>query len=179
MSFAGKRVYGFHERIEASKPYEERFIALLESMQEYEKVRKASYEDDKNKGIDLWVYPASGERPLAIQVKTDFNTYWSKNITFEVVSQAYTDRAGKIGWGLTLNHTDKIAFIIPTWDRVYIFPSDQYVQWCFEHYERLEPKAVANSQYLTLIALVPIKDVDGLGVEYKLPFLEKQNARHE
>ena len=169
MSFADKPVYDFHDRMQASKPYEDRLMGLLESMPEVERVERASYDDDKNKGIDLWIYPTNGTQPIAMQVKTDFNTNRTGNITFETVSQAYTDKAGKVGWGLTLDHADRIAFIVPKWDVAYIFHSDQYVRWCLENYKELIPKSVKNEGYLTLISLVPLKDVAGMGIEYKLP----------
>jgi len=151
-----KPVYDFKTKFAEQSEYFERFCHWLEKRPHVRAIRVATNEEEKN-GIDVIADTESGS--VNFQVKTDFNTHWSGNIVFEIISQAYDDQGCVIGWGFNLLAVDYIVYIVAGTGEIYVFLAKDIVRWVIDNFNTLKPNNPKNPTYTTLNVLIPLKRI--------------------
>lgn len=149
-------MYDFDQQIKEQEEYYTALMDWLKAQTNIAEIQQATEEEDRHKGIDLWVVTTDNRR-ISLQVKIDFWSDKTGNLIFELISQAYPDRA-VLGWSFTTS-ADYLLFLVALTGDVYIFKTHEYVEWVLNHYATLQNFSAANRGYKTLGCKVPLKDV--------------------
>ena len=156
-----KPVYDFKKQYKRQAEYFDRFIVWLEKLWLPDKIRMATREEE-SQGIDLTIALTGHE--FRFEVKTEFRAERTKNLCFETVSYASPGNRGKVGWGLKMEETSNIIYIVPGPDDIYFFVPEILQQWVFDNYSTLRPFVAKNEGYVTLGVLMPISKIQHLCV---------------
>lgn len=115
-------------------------------------------------GIDLIVKLKDG-RLVNFQIKTDFLADKTNNLPYGIISQAYSDRPSKIGWGFDFTDEEKkdkyeyLVYIIAATGEIIIIRIRELAKWVIDNYKGLKNFSALNTDYATLGVLIPIEVV--------------------
>ena len=158
-----KPVYDFNKQYKRQEEYFDRFIDWLDKVWEPDKIVRATREEERS-GIDLKVWLSATE--FTFEVKTEFLAEKTGNLCFETVSYARPGNRGLVGWGLKMEETSNIIYIVPGPDDIYFFVPKTLQEWVLDPavYSTLRPFAARNKDYVTLGVLMPLHRVRALCV---------------
>lgn len=149
-------MFDFEVQVKRQEEYYTCLMDWLKSQRDVQDLQQATEQEDRHKGIDLWIITAEGKR-VSLQVKIDFWAHKTGNLIFEVISQAYSDRA-VLGWAFT-TRAECLVFLIASTGDVYLFRTSEYVRWAIDHYDGLPNFSAENKGYKTLGCKISLRDV--------------------
>jgi hypothetical protein len=159
-----ENIFSFKESFEKQKPYAELFEIWLSQRENVINVEKATQANERQ-GID-YIITNNDNQVFNIQLKTDFLADKTGNILFEVISQAYKDRASVIGAEFNMPNADYIFYLfLPSGDLL-CFKFRVLLDYVIENYNTFQNRAIANDnygiKYKTLCLLIPVSQIKHL-----------------
>jgi len=158
ITISDRQEYDFNEQFEKQKEYYVRFEEWFMRVWEPEAIEPATRGEERS-GIDMRV--VMSDTVFTFEVKTEFRAKATGNLCFETVSYASPGARGQVGWGLKMEDTSNIIYIVPGPEDIYFFTPQSLQEWVLSPsvYRTLRPFAAQNKGYVTLGVLMPIHRV--------------------